>query len=124
MRILLTWSPFVKNKKGLEKYNNNYDYTPKDLKNYFDGEISILILDSIYRGKGIGKKMLLQVFEYAKNDNMKNIEILTDESCNYKFYEICGCHKIFEKVINNDEPNKCGNISSEIGYIYEKRFKS
>ena len=31
--------------------------------------------------------MLLQVFEYAKNDNMKNIQILTDESCNFKFYE-------------------------------------
>ena len=25
-------------------------------------------------------------------------------------------------VINNGEPDKCGNTSSEIGYIYEKRF--
>ena len=73
-------------------------------------------------GKGIGKKMLSQVFEYAKNDNMKNIQILTDESCNFKFYEACGCEKVYEKVINNGEPDKCGNTSSEIGYIYEKRF--
>lgn len=73
-------------------------------------------------GKGIGKKMLSQVFEYAKNDNMKNIQILTDESCNFKFYEACGCNKVYEKVINNGEPDKCGNTSSEIGYIYEKRL--
>ena len=109
-------------KKAIYKYNNDYDYTPKELANYFDGEISILILNSNYRGKGIGKKMLSQVFEYAKNDNMKNIQILTDESCNFKFYEACGCNKIYEKVINNGEPDKCGNTSSEIGYIYEKRF--
>lgn len=74
-------------------------------------------------GKVIGKKMLSQVFEYANNDNMKNIQILTDESCNFKFYEACGCEKIYEKLINNGEPNKCGNTSSEIGYIYEKRFE-
>lgn len=66
--------------------------------------------------------MLSQVFEYAKNDNMKNIQILTDESCNFKFYEACGCSKVYDKVINNGEPDKCGNTSSEIGYIYEKRF--
>ena len=114
-KTLLIWSPFVKD-------NNDYDYTPEELANYFDGEISILILNSNYRGKGIGKKMLSQVFEYAKNDNMKNIQILTDESCNFKFYEACGCSKVYDKVINNGEPDKCGNTSSEIGYIYEKRF--
>lgn len=122
LKTILIWSPLVKDKKAIYQYSNDYDYTPDELANYFDGEISILILNSNYRGKGIGKKMLSQVFEYAKNDNMKNIQILTDESCNFKFYEACGCSKIYEKVINNGEPGKCGNTSSEIGYIYEKRF--
>ena len=122
LKTILILSPLVKDKKAIYKYNNDYDYTPEELVNYFDGEISILILNSDYRGKGIGKKMLSQVFEYANNDNMKNIQILTDESCNFKFYEACGCEKIYEKLINNGEPNKCGNTSSEIGYIYEKRF--
>lgn len=66
--------------------------------------------------------MLLKTFECAKNDNMKNIQILTDESCNFKFYETCGCNKVYEKLINNEEPNKCGSISNEIGYIYEKKL--
>ena len=123
LKTILIWSPLVKDKKAIYKYNNDYDYTPEELVNYFDGEISILILNSNYRGKGIGKKMLSQVFEYAKNDNMKNIQILSDESCNFKFYEACGCNKVYEKVINNGEPNKCGNVTSEMGYIYEKKFK-
>lgn len=122
LKTILIWSTLVKDKNAIYKYNNDYDYTPEELANYFDGEISILIINSNYRGKGIGKKMLSQVFEYAKNDNMKNIQILTDESCNFKFYEACGCNKVYEKVINNSEPDKCGNTSSEIGYIYEKRF--
>lgn len=123
LKTILIWSPLVKDKKAIYKYNNDYDYTPEELANYFDGEISILILNSNYRGKGIGKKMLSQVFEYAKNNNMRNIQILTDESCNFKFYEACGCNKVYEKVINNGEPNKCENVISEIGYIYEKRFE-
>ncbi len=102
------------------KYLKDYDYTPTQLENYFDGEISLLIIDKSYRGKGIGKKMINKIFECAKEDNMKNIEILTDESCNFKFYEYCGCKKVYEKIIPNNEPDKCGNVSNEIGYIYEK----
>lgn len=124
LKLILIWRPLVKDKKAIYEYSNNYDYTPEELANYFEGEISILILNSKYRGKGIGKKMLSLVFEYAKNDNMKNIQILTDESCNFKFYEACGCKKVYEKVINNGEPNKCENVISEIGYIYEKRLSS
>ena len=123
LKTLLIWSPLVKDKKAIYKYNNDYNYVPDELANYFDGEISILILNSNYRGKGIGKKMLSQIFEYARNNNMRNIQILTDESCNFKFYEACGCIKIYEKVIYNSETNHYGNKSSELGYIYEKRFR-
>lgn len=123
LKTIFIYSPLVKDKKAIYKYYNDYDYTPEELNDYFDGEISILILNSGYRGRGIGKKMLLKIFEYAKNDNMKNIQILTDESCNFKFYEACGCKKVYEKVISNGEPDKYGNISREMGYIYEKRFE-
>ncbi len=122
LKNILIISPLVKNKKALYEYNKNYDYIPEELKNYFDGEISILIVDKEYRGKKIGKKLLLKIFECAKRDNMKKIQILTDESCNYKFYEVCGCRKIYETQIENKEQNKCGNAESEIGYIYEKRL--
>lgn len=59
----------------------------------------------------------------AKNDGMKNIQILSDESCNYQFYEALGCIKVYEKIIPNGEPDKCGKIVNEKGFIYEKKLK-
>ena len=46
--------------------------------------------------------------------------ILTDESCNYKFYESCGCEKVYETIVENWEYGKLGNISKEKAFIYEK----
>lgn len=122
LKIICINSPLIKDKKAMIKYSKDYDYTPIELENHFDGEISLLILDKNYRGKGIGKKMINKIFEYAQKDNMKNIEILTDQSSNFKFYENCGCKKVYEKIIPNGEPDKLGNITSEKGYIYEKIF--
>ncbi len=122
LKNVLIHSPLIKNKNAIYKYNEDYDYTPEELKNYFDGEISILIVDKDYRGKGIGRKLILECFELAQNDNMNNLQILTDESCDFKFYEMVGCKKVYQKVIQYGEPDKCKNICSEEGYIYEKKL--
>lgn len=115
---ILKKSKKIKNKNAINKYCNNY--VPEELENYFDGEVSILIVDKNYRGKNIGKKLLFEIFEMAKKDNMKNLQILTDESCNYKFYEKCGCKKIYETIIENKEYGILGQITSEKAFIYEK----
>lgn len=122
LKKLLVNSPLVKDKKAIYRYNDNYYYLPKELETYFDGEIKILIVDKSYRKNGIGKKLITEVFELAKKDNMKNIQILSDESCNYKFYEKINCKKVYEKVIENKEADKCNNIPSEKGFIYEKKL--
>lgn len=113
----------IKDLNALKQYENNYDYLPKELENYFDGEVSILLVDKNYRGKNIGKKLLLEVFNLAKKDDMKNLQILTDESCNFKFYENCGCKKIYETIVKNQEYGKLGNIISERAFIYEKKLE-
>lgn len=110
----------IKNLDGLKQYENNYNYKPDELKNYFDGELSILILDKNYRGQGIGKKLLLKVFELAKKDNMKKLQILTDESCSYQIYEKLGCKKIYETIVDNKEFEKYINTPKERAFIYEK----
>ena len=117
---ILKKSKKIKNKNAINKYYNNYNYVPEELENYFDGEVSILIVDKNYRGKNIGEKLLFEIFEMAKKDNMKNLQILTDESCNYKFYEKCGCKKIYETIIENKEYGILGQITSEKAFIYEK----
>ena len=53
---------------------------------------------------------------------MKNLQILTDESCNYEFYEKCGCQKIYETMIENTEYGKLGKIEAEKAFIYEKKL--
>lgn len=110
----------IKDLNALIEYEDNYYYVPDELKNYFDGEVSMLIIDKTLRGKGIGKRMLSQIFELAKKDNMKNLQILTDESCSYYIYESLGCKKVYETIIENKEYGKLGNITKEKAYIYEK----
>lgn len=122
LKKMLINSNLIEDKKAMLKYLNDYNYTPKELQNYFDGEISIIIVDKNYRNLGLGKKMILEIFDYAKSDHMKNLQILSDESCNYKFYENVGCKKVYEKIIPNGEPDKCGNSLSEVGFIYEKKL--
>ena len=53
--------------------------------------------------------------------NDDNLQILTDESCNFRFYENCGCGKVYETIVKNQEYDKLGSISSERAFIYEKK---
>lgn len=112
----------IKDVNALKEYEDNYYYVPDELKNYFDGEVSMLILDKNCRGKGIGKKLLLEIFELAKKDQMKNLQILTDESCSYGIYEKLGCKKIYETIVENKEYGKLGKILTEKAFIYEKKL--
>ena len=115
-------SKSIKNLKAFKEYESNYNYLPEELKGYFDGEVSILIVDKNYRGQKIGKKLLLDVFELAKKDNMKNLQIATDEACNYKFYEKLGCEKVYETIVENEEIGQLGNGYTEKAFIYEKKL--
>lgn len=115
-------SKSIKDIDALHEYEKNYDYMPEDLKEKYDGEVSMLILDSSLRGKGIGKKMLSNVFELAKKDNIKNLYIYTDDSCNYYIYESLGCNRVYETIVENKEYGRLGNVLTEHAYIYEKNL--
>ena len=112
----------IKDVNALIEYEKNYYYVPDNMRDYFDGELSMLILDKSYRGRGIGKKILLDVFDLAKEDNMKNLQILTDESCSYGIYESVGCKKVYQTIIENKEYGKIGKVNKEIAFIFEKKL--
>ena len=109
----------IKDIDALHQYENNYDYMPSNLKNKYDGEVSMLILDKSLRGKGIGKKMLKEVFDLAKKDNIKGLYIYTDDSCNYHIYESLGCKKVYETTVTNKEKDVIGKTTKEQAYVYE-----
>jgi GNAT superfamily N-acetyltransferase len=109
----------IKDIDALHQYENNYDYMPSNLKDKYDGEVSMLILDKSLRGKGIGKKMLKEVFDLAKKDNVKNLYIYTDDSCNYHIYESLGCKKVYETTVTNKEKDIIGKTTKEQAYVYE-----
>lgn len=120
---ILCHSKKIKDKKAFLKYTDNYEnYIPKELEKNFDGELSILIVRKEYQGRGIGKKMLLDIFNMAKDDGIKNLQILTDDSCNYKFYEKQDCKQVFKTKVDNYEQDKLGNIQEENAYVYEKKL--
>ena len=68
MKNKLYKSKDIKDLDALKVYENNYDYLPKELENYFDGEVSILIVDKDYRGKNIGQKLLIELFKLCKEN--------------------------------------------------------
>ena len=119
LRKLLILSPLVKNKQAIYQFDDAYDYCPEELEKKAEGEIIILMVHQNHRGKSLGKKLLNNAFQIAKQDGIKNMQILTDEGCNYQFYEKIGCKKIYETIVPNSEPDKNGNITSEKGFIYQ-----
>lgn len=119
---LLHKSKEIKDLEALIEYEGSYKYSPEEFQNYFDGEVLMLIIDKGARGKGLGTKLLEELFELAKKDNMKNLQILTDESCNYSIYESLGCKKIYEGMVENKSYENKDSVFSEKVYIFEKRL--
>lgn len=120
IKNLLYKNKSIKDIDALHEYEFNYDYMPGEMKEKYDGEISMLILDPSLRGKGIGKKLLSDVFELAQKDNVKSLFIYTDDSCSYHIYERLGCKRIYDTIVVNKEFGKLGDISTEHAYVYEK----
>ncbi len=70
----------------------------------------------------MAKNYCLKYLNMQKKDNMRNLQILTDEACNFKFYEACGCEKVYETIVKNKEYGKLGNIPKSKAFIYEKKL--
>jgi hypothetical protein len=116
IKSLMFLSPKIKDKKELKKYYEVYDYTPKKLNDSFDGELSIIIVNSYERSKGIGTILFNEIMIYAKASGMRNMKIDTDDSCGFQFYEKNKCIKKFTTQIIMGEKN------IENAYTYEKKL--
>jgi GNAT superfamily N-acetyltransferase len=111
---LLLKLPLLKNRKWARAYYDTYDryYTP--FRADIDSELTILILDRAYHGRGIGSYMFRRICDLAKDAGACLLYIETDAECSWKTYEYCGCtkkHAIFIPGVSSCEE-----------YIYEKQL--
>lgn len=73
------------------------DILLKETNKNYDGEVALFVMDSDYRGKGIGGKLFKYLLDYMKEIKANEIFLFTDTSCNYKFYEHKGMNRRGEK---------------------------
>ncbi len=60
------------------------------MKNYLkenDAFINLLAVSSKHQGKKIGRKLITKFIDYCEKNNIKNVFLWTDTSCNYRFYK-------------------------------------
>jgi len=56
-----------------------------------DGEVTFLVVDEAFRGRGIGRQLMDRFVAYARSKNAKRITVnATDPICNWEFYEQYG----------------------------------
>lgn len=58
-----------------------------------DGEVTLFVVDSKYRGKGIGRMLMDRFIDTVKSKNARVITVYTEQGSNWKFYEIYGFRK-------------------------------
>lgn len=77
----------------------------------YQGEVAFFAIDSRARGKGIGKRLFHTLLAYMRTENLHDIYLFTDTSCNYGFYEHQGMTRRCEKKTNIKMQNKEAEMS-------------
>lgn len=100
---------FSYKKSGYNQVNKAYDELISDIKNEFDGVLTLFIVKDNVQGLGIGKELLSKLKRYYKENNTNKIYLYTDDTCNYGFYDHMGFYRLKEKkvdVIRNNKKEK------------------
>jgi ribosomal protein S18 acetylase RimI-like enzyme len=73
----------------------------------FDGEVTLLALDSDYRGHGIGRSLFQNYRAFMKANHEQNFYLYTETNIStYTFYERQGLKKVAEKFLSTTINNK------------------
>lgn len=108
----------IKQYKGIIKiYKELMEKANKD----FDGVLTVFIVSKECQGYGIGKTLLNKLFDYQKENNVKNMYVYTDSKCNYKFYDSQGFNKINNDIFNVKTNNSQFDLNI---FLYEYNFSN
>ena len=87
--------------------------------NKYDAEIVLLIIDPKLQGKGLGRKLIDFAIKKVRKEGAQNVFLLTDTSCNYKFYDLL----MFKQVAKRKGGYLYeGQESPEYFFVYEKNL--
>lgn len=84
----------------------------------FESEIYFFALDPTYRRLGIGSKMLSHYLTFLKKNDISNVFVCTDSTCDFKFYDT----KEFEKLHTISENARLRKEEKIDFYIYFKNL--
>jgi GNAT superfamily N-acetyltransferase len=80
-----------------------------------DGEITFVMLDPAYHGRGIGKRLVENFLAAARQNGAKRLTLVTDEESNWRFYEHLGWKRVRSFLLNFDSYLLRGR---KMGFIY------
>lgn len=109
-------APFTLLRKLNSNESNIKRNTPKS-----DGEVVLIVVDSEYRGRGIGRALMDRFLASAKERNAGVITVQSDEESSWGFYEKYGFRKC--STFHNDLASyiRNGDVKSFIYTIDNKR---
>ncbi|MDD6301892.1 MAG: GNAT family N-acetyltransferase [Bacillales bacterium] len=88
----------LEDQKNAKEYLDYLEYNHHKVYKYLnDDDLYFSLFASIE--KHAGSRLLNNLIEQAKKNNIKNIYFWTDETCNYQYYEKKGFNKIEEYLI-------------------------
>jgi len=77
--------------------NGFFDYMTKQKEAYtslicgiegeYDAVLDFMVMSKKAQGKGIGKKLWLELKEHFESQNVKKAYVFSDNECNFEFYE-------------------------------------
>ncbi len=88
----------------------------KDLKK--TAECTLFIVKSDLRGRGLGKKLMGELVNKARENGKRAIHLFTDTSCNYGFYDALGFERLSSHTLSfrsEEEKEETFDV-----YLYKK----
>lgn len=84
----------------------------------YRGEIALFVLDSRYRGRGIGKALYERAVTYMQFRDLEPFYLFTDTSCNYRFYERQGLRR---RAWRGETVQVDGRAQGMTFFVYDNR---
>ncbi len=89
--------------KTISKFIRSFNEVMADSCKY-DNEVKLFFIEENTRGMGLGKNLMNRYISHCKKNSIKSVILMTDEGCNYGFYEHYGFKQI-NKCHNDLSPN-------------------